>query len=200
MNKIILSLIALPGLMLSCAVTDQVAEHANIVNVQFESKGMGVSLVIAGLGKRAASSLAGDSVIFKWNIKATNPNKDPAVFDGGDMFLRVDDTSKSATPLTSKVPGFKVLGDSAAQFAIAFPVSLEHWPLSPDILKRVIDGTKIPYKSNADLFFRLIGSTGFASDTLGSDTIRMDLATDSIATRPDSNQVKMILALINSTN
>ncbi|MBD3344503.1 MAG: hypothetical protein GF401_05520 [Chitinivibrionales bacterium] len=204
--------VAVCVLFFSCEITEQIRDKLMVFGVDFRFDNVAVSPVIpAGLQtildvmpKKAGSSEADQNIYDQYlsttglnvicTLTANNPNENRAVFDGADFHLRINDTTKQDSAVTTRVDTFSVKGNDSTKMAIAFPLMLDNPAFSKSTFQKIIEGRDIPYKLSADLFFNLIvpSMTG-ESDTLKGEPVALDLVNSALPTRPTDNMVSLFL-------
>ncbi|MBD3322882.1 MAG: hypothetical protein GF350_17420 [Chitinivibrionales bacterium] len=212
MKKIRLILLPVFVLFLSCEIARQIRDKLTVFAVDFSFDGIAVSPVVPAelqsiidlLPKKADARVSGQLNYDQYKsttglnilctIKADNPNENRASFDGADFHLRINDTTKQSTPVTTRVDTFSVEGNDSTSLNITFPLMLDNPAFSKSTFQKIVEGDDIPYNIAADLFFNLIvPSSSGENDTLEGEPIALDLINSSVPTRPDDNLVSLFL-------
>lgn len=203
MKKSLLGLLALPVFLVGC----NLSETMNIFKLGFSSNGYdgptinGPSLArvavmlmpkgtsVGGFKIEGGDGLSATQVLdsFKlgitFKVKADNSgNAEKAAF--GTEFvkpkLQFHLLEKAATPINVEFKPFSVDGGQVVD--LTFPVELPLTAItSPDLRKKLLKGDAIPYFLTGVLDFNLQGMDGVSK---ALDQVSVDLATDSIPTRP----------------
>jgi hypothetical protein len=179
-----------------CDLLSTLTERLNILAVDFTFDTLDVSGLVYTQDPIAAAQdfLNFDAtarhkygVNIRCRLHAHNPNAHAAVFDGAAAFLRVEDTTATASAMATQVPGFRVEAQSDAIVDILFPLRLDNPVFSQDAWTKVIQGGDMPYRVNADLFFNLLdASQGNVPNSLGNLTVHLDVAKGSVDARQTS--------------
>jgi len=204
-----LGLVTVAFLFIRCGILEQVEERLAILGVNFEFQHLETQIIHPAIltdlplykGLQGKFELPGFDkkdwgVRLLCTIDAKNPNKNRAVFDGADFKLRVNETDDTDSAAVANVPSFGVGAASDTSFVIPFAITLDNSAFSYNVLEKIIEGSKIPYRLSADLFFNLIAPTmNDSKDTLGSKSITVDCLKDSVDTRPEINSKEAQLLL-----
>ncbi|QQS07090.1 MAG: hypothetical protein IPK50_09385 [Fibrobacterota bacterium] len=216
MRKSILGLLALPLFLAGC----DLSETLNIFKLGFSSNGydgptingpslarVGVMLLPKGTSIGTFKIEGGDGLTptqildsFKlgitFKVKADNSgNSEKAAF-GTDLVkpkLQFHLMDKSSTPIDVEFKPFSVDGGKVMDltFPVELPVSMI---TSPDMRKKLLRGDAVPYFLSGVLSFDLKGLDGASK---GLDNVTVELATDSIPTRPkDGSAAELGSALV----
>ncbi|MBK9578084.1 MAG: hypothetical protein IPO40_13495 [Fibrobacteres bacterium] len=217
MRKSILGLLALPLFLAGC----DLSETLNIFKLGFSSNGYdgptingpsllrtgqllapkntsigGVAFGVDGEGLSVTQVLDSFKLGITFKVKADNSgNSEKAAF-GTDLVkpkLQFHLMDKSSTPIDVEFKPFSVDGGKVMDltFPVELPVSMI---TSPDMRKKLLRGDAVPYFLSGVLSFDLKGLDGASK---GLDNVTVELATDSIPTRPkDGSAAELGSALV----
>lgn len=203
MKKSHLGLLALPLLLAGC----DLSETLNLFKLSFSSNGydgptingpslarVGVMLLPKGTsvggftieggdGLTAAQVLDSFKLGITFKVKADNSGNSEKASFGSELVkpkLQFRLMQKSATPIDVEFKPFSVDGGKVTE--LTFPVELPISTItSPEMRKKLLKGDAVPYFLSGVLAFDLKALDGASKAT---DQVSVDLATDSIPTRP----------------
>lgn len=198
---------ALTALSLNgCDFLDTLWERIQVLSVNFSFDRLDVSgLVYPSLLETSQDIFSLDvsnrskyGVNVRCRIKADNPNKHAAAFDGAQAFLRAGDTSTAAKSISATLPAFRIEAGKGADLDIVFPVRLDDPLFTYDTWTRLVRGDSLPYRLSADLFFRLLDDGAPESiRELGNKTVPLNLARGSVdAAETGTAVLDLILAYL----
>lgn len=217
MKKSILGLLALPLVLAGC----NLSETMNIFKLGFSSNGydgptingpslarVGVMLMpkggsVLGIKVEGGDGLTPTQILdsFKlgitFKVKADNSGNSERAAFGTDLVkpkLQFHLMDKSSAPIDVEFKPFSV--DGGKVMDLTFPIELPLTTItSPAMRKKLLNGDAVPYFLTGVLAFDLKSLDGVSK---GVDQVSLDLATDSIPTRPkDGSAAELGSALVN---
>jgi hypothetical protein len=208
-SRLLLSAAVAVTLFSGCHIAKQIFERLGILSVKFDYRHTAVEPVVpSGLQNLLATAmqsvLGGKNPLEAYRsqtglritctVRAQNPNGERAVFDGGTVRLRVQDTTASAQALAAAVESFTVAGNSSTDLQVPFSLMLDNPIFSKAVLQKIARGESIPYRISAQLQFHLeIDRSGGSATSLGRSTQEIDLVTSAVPTRPRGDIVELFL-------
>lgn len=217
MKKSILGLLALPLVLAGC----NLSETMNIFKLGFSSNGydgptingpslarVGVMLMpkggsVLGIKVEGGDGLTPTQILdsFKlgitFKVKADNSGNSERAAFGTDLVkpkLQFHLMDKSSAPIDVEFKPFSV--DGGKVMDLTFPIELPLTTItSPAMRKKLLNGDAVPYFLTGVLAFDLKSLDGVSK---GVDQVSLDLATDSIPTRPkDGSAAELGSTLVN---
>lgn len=182
----------------ACDFLDTLRDHLNILAVDFGFQRVDVSGLVYPSTVEIARELlyqdlsakANYGVDIRCRLVAHNPNNHAASFDGARVFLRVQDTSAFAPAVSALLPAFRVEAQADQNLDIVFPLRLDNPVFSQSAWAQVIQGGDMPYRIDANLFFKLLDeSTPGLVQALGNDSVHVSVAKGSVDARETSASV-----------
>lgn len=178
-------------LVMSCEIQEVAEPKLNAANMQFSMNTVQVTEldVPAGdnLSQISEAELRRSKINLRVLLNAHNPTAKPASFDGAKLYLRVEDTTEAAEPITTVIQSVDIAPGATESLAIDFPFSLNNMLLSPIVILKVLRGDEIAYKLNAELQIRLEerNQAGEVIKDHGTGTFHLDLAADEVEPSSD---------------
>jgi hypothetical protein len=154
-------------------------ERLDVGALAFESDPVEAAIDLANFDATARGKYGVDE---RCRIRATNPNTHAAAFDGADVRLRLEDTSRSAPSVPARLPAFRVPAGGDTVLDITFPMRLDNPVFSRSAWTKAVRGEDMPYRLDADLFFRLLDESSPGA-SLGSGSVRLDVAKGAVDAR-----------------
>ena len=173
----------------SCDFLDTLWERIQVLTIDFQFERLDVSgLVYPSLLQTAQdvwslnpSNRRSYGVDVRCRLRARNPNKHAASFDGAAIFLRAGDTSQSAQAVQTSLPAFRIPAGGEGALDLVFPIRLDNPIFAYGSWTRLVRGDSLPYRLSADLFFRLFDENApEAAQELGNSSLSLNVARGSV--------------------
>jgi hypothetical protein len=123
-------------------------ERLDVGALAFESDPVEAAIDLANFDATARGKYGVD---VRCRIRATNPNTHAAAFDGADVRLRLEDTSRSAPSVPARLPAFRVPAGGDTVLDITFPMRLDNPVFSRSAWTKAVRGGKFKLKSKSKL-------------------------------------------------